>query len=132
MFEIMCDCPDKDIKLKIGQVFWKKISDCPGVYIPDADINDDEDMELPFICFHRYESFSSCYLNQNFLPDNSKTYTSCTNIENEEKGKVIIKKNLVLKSCRILDFHSDYYISEIINEFSSTIYLRSWQKSLCR
>ena len=35
------------------------------------------------------------------------------NLENVEKGKVTKQKILVLKSCRILDFHSEYYIVEI-------------------
>ena len=33
--------------------------------------------------------------------------------KNVEKGKVTTPKSIVLKSCRILDFHSEYYIPEI-------------------
>ena len=35
------------------------------------------------------------------------------NIENLEKGKITTRKILVLKSCSILDFRSEYYIPEI-------------------
>ena len=35
------------------------------------------------------------------------------NLENVDKLKVTTQKSLVLKSCRILDFHSEYYISKI-------------------
>ena len=34
------------------------------------------------------------------------------NIENVKKVKVTTWKSLVLKSCSILDFHSEYYIPE--------------------
>ena len=35
------------------------------------------------------------------------------NLENVEKGKVTKRKSLVLKSCSILDFHSECYIPAI-------------------
>ena len=35
------------------------------------------------------------------------------NIESAEKGKVTTRKSLVLKSCSIWGFHSEYYIQEI-------------------
>ena len=35
------------------------------------------------------------------------------NIENINKGKFITHKSLVMKSCIILDFNSEYYIPEI-------------------
>ena len=36
-------------------------------------------------------------------------------MESYWKGKVTTQKSLVLKSCIILDFHSEYYIPEIEN-----------------
>ena len=47
------------------------------------------------------------------MPENVKTCPSCMNIENIEIGKVTTQKSLVLKSCIILDFHSEYYIPAI-------------------
>ena len=35
------------------------------------------------------------------------------NLENVKKGKVTTRKILVLKSCSILDLHSEYYIPDI-------------------
>ena len=43
------------------------------------------------------------------FPEHGKSCPSCMNIE----GKVTTRKSLVLKSCRILDFHSEYYIPAI-------------------
>ena len=55
----------------------------------------------------------SCYLHKQLIPENSRTCPSCINIENSDNGKVTTWKSLVLKSCSILDFHSEYYIPDI-------------------
>ena len=52
-------------------------------------------------------------MQKQIFPDHEKTRPPYMNIENFVKGKVTTKKSVVLKSCRILDFHSEYYIPEI-------------------
>ena len=84
-------------------------SKCPGVFVTDAKMDNEDDADLPFIRFYHYENISSCSLHKQPFSDNGKTCTSCMNIENFEKGKVTTRKSLVLESCSILDFHSEYY-----------------------
>ena len=58
----------------------------------------------------------------------AKTRPSCKNIDNFKKGKVTTQKSLVLKSCRILDFHSEYYIPEFEKiSFSFVTCLHPWK-----
>ena len=83
-------------------------SECPGVFVPDAETNDENDANLPLIKFHHYKNTSSCYLNKQLFPKNGKTRPSFMNIEKVKKGKFITRKILVLKSCSIWDFHSEY------------------------
>ena len=52
-------------------------------------------------------------MHKHILPDYVKPCPSCMNIENLKKGKVTTRKSLLLKSCMILDFYSEYYIPEI-------------------
>ena len=55
---------------------------CPGVFVPDAEMNDKDDADLPFIRFHHYKNISSCsFCNQLFL-EHGENCTSCTNKDN--------------------------------------------------
>ena len=69
--------------------------------------------DFRFFCFHCYNNIISCYLHKNLFPENLKTCTSWMNMENFEERKVTTWKIIVLKSCSILDFCSEYYITEI-------------------
>ena len=88
-------------------------SECSGFFVPDADINCKEYLNLSFICFHHYKNISSCSLQKHLFPEHEKAYNSYMNLEIFEKGNVTTHKILVLKSCRILDFHLEYYIPAI-------------------
>ena len=84
-------------------------------------------MNLTFIRFHHYENISSCYFHKQLLPENGKTCISCINIQNVNKVKVTTHKIHVLKSWRILDFHSEYYIPEFEKiSFSFVTCLHPW------
>ena len=109
----MCDFLDKDIKFPRFSCLLNCCSECPGLFVPDAEINGDKYVDLQFIRFNHYENISSCSLHKQLLPDHGKTCPFCTNTENVEKEKVTTWKILVLSSCSILDFHSEYYIPEI-------------------
>ena len=51
----MCDCPDKDIKFPKWSCVLNCCSECTDVFVPDAEMNGDEDVELKFIQFHNYK-----------------------------------------------------------------------------
>ena len=70
-------------------------------------------MNLPFIPFYHCVNISSFYLHKQLLPEHGKTCPQFMNIENVDKEKVTTRKLLDLESCRILDFHSEYYIPKI-------------------
>ena len=90
-------------------------SECPSIFVPDAEINDEDDAYLPFIWFHHYRNIISCSLHKQILPEHGKICPLCINIENVDKVKVTTWKSLVLISCSILEFHSEYYITAIEN-----------------
>ena len=104
----MCDFTDKYIKSPKWSCVLNFCSECPGVFVPDAEINFDEDVNLPFNNFHHYKNIISCYYHKQIFPEHGKTCTLCMNIENPEKGKSTTRKSTLLKSCSILDFHSEY------------------------
>ena len=87
-FSSMCEFPDKDIKFPKWSCVLNFCSECPGVFFPEAEINYEEDVNLPSIHFHHYKDISSCYLTEHILPDNGKTCPLCTNLEDFDKGKV--------------------------------------------
>ena len=76
-------------------------------------MNGEKYVDLPFIHLNHYENASSCSLNKHILPEHGKTCTLWINTENFKNGKVATRENIVLKSCSILDFHSEYYVPEI-------------------
>ena len=51
-------------------------------------------MNITFIRFHHYKNISSCSFHKHLFPDHSKTFLSCTNIENADKEKVKHRKVL--------------------------------------
>ena len=89
-------------------------------------------MNLTFIRFHHCKILSSCYSQNQMFIDHGKICHSCKNIENVEKGKVATRKSLVLKSCSILEFCSEYYIPDIehLDFFASC--LHTYKESLWR
>ena len=74
-----------------------RFSQFPGVFVTDAEINGEEDVDLPFIYFYRYENIRSFYLHKQILPEHDKTFPLCMNPENVEKRKVTTQESLVLK-----------------------------------
>ena len=64
VFAIMYDCTDTCIKFPKWSYVLKVCSEFPGVFITFADMNDDKDVDLPFIHFHLCEDFSSCSLHK--------------------------------------------------------------------
>ena len=88
-------------------------SECPGIFVTDAEINDEDDVNLPFIQFYHYKNISFCYFHTQLFPDHGKICPSWMNLEFFEKGTFTTRKSLLLKSCIILDFHSEYYIPDI-------------------
>ena len=83
-------------------------SEFTSVFVTDAEMNDEDDMHLTFILFHHNKNISSCYFHKQLFPEHEKMGPSCMNIKNVEKGRVTTRKKLVLKSCSILDFWSEY------------------------
>ena len=71
-------------------------SECPGVFVPGVEMNDEDDVKLPFIRFYHYKNIISCYLQKQLLTDHVKTCPSCMNIENFYKVKDTTRKILVL------------------------------------
>ena len=51
-FASMCDFPEKDIKLPKCSCVLNCCSECNGVFVPDAENNCEEDVNLPLIIFH--------------------------------------------------------------------------------
>ena len=47
-FSSMCDCPNKYIKFTKWPCVLNCCSKCHSVLVPDAKVNDDEDVDLPF------------------------------------------------------------------------------------
>ena len=64
--------------------------------------------EPSIISFSSLKNLISCSLHKNISPEHGKICPSFINMENYWKGKVTTQKSLVLKSCIILDFHSEY------------------------
>ena len=108
-FSDMCDFPDKNIKLTKWPYVLNCCSECPDVFVSDAEVNSEEYSGLLFIHFCHYKTISYCYVNKHIFPDHGKTYPLWMNLESVDKGNVTTRKIPVLKSCSILDFRSEYY-----------------------
>ena len=106
----MCDCTEKYIKFPKWSWVLYDGSECPGISPPDAEMNGDKYMDLQFICFHHYENTSSYYLHKQILPEHGKICPSRMNLEIVDKRRVKTRNIIVLESCSIMAFHSDYYI----------------------
>ena len=106
-FYILCDFLEKYIKFPNWSCVLNCYSERPGVF-SGAEVTDEDDAYILFILFHQYKNISSFYLHKQLLPDHGKKYPSFMNIEIVEKGKVTTQKNIVLKSCSILGFCSEY------------------------
>ena len=104
----MCDFLEKDIKFPKWSCVLNFCSERPGVFVPDTEMNDEDDAHIILILFHHYNNTISCYLHKQLLPEHVKTFPSCMNIENVEKGKVATRIILVLKSYSILYLHLEY------------------------
>ena len=67
-FSSMYGFTEKYIKLPKWSCVLNCFSECPGVFFPDAEMNDEDDTYLPFVRFRHYEDISSCSLNKQLLP----------------------------------------------------------------
>ena len=52
----MCDFPEKDIKFSKCSYVLNYCSECTGLFVIDAEINDEDDTNIPFIIFHPYKN----------------------------------------------------------------------------
>ena len=102
----MCEFPDIYIKFPNWSCVLKFCIEYPGVFVPDKGMNYEDDANISFILFHHYKNISYCHLHKQLLTEHVKTFPSCINIQNFEKGKFTTRKGLVLKSCIIVDFYS--------------------------
>ena len=62
--------------------------ECPVVFVIDEEINCDEDVDLPFICFHYYQNIISCSLPKHILPECGKICPLCMNLGNLRKERL--------------------------------------------
>ena len=85
-FAIMCDCTDKYIKLTNWSFVLIFCSNFPGVFVTGAEMNDDKDVDLPFIIFCHYQNIRSCCFHKHILSQHHKTYPLCMNILNVENN----------------------------------------------
>ena len=85
-------------------------SEGPGVFVPNTEMNDEDDVNLPFNRFHIYINITSCSFYKHLFSEHVKTRPWCMNTEKSDKGKFKTRKSLVLKECRILDFQSEYFV----------------------
>ena len=51
----------------------------PGIIVPDVEINDGYDADLPLIRFCHYKNLSSRYLQKKLFLEHGKTCPSCMN-----------------------------------------------------
>ena len=102
------DFPDKYIRFTKWECVSNFCSECPGVFVADAKIDCEDYVILLFIRFYHYKNISSCYSHKQTFTDHGKTCPLWMNIENPDKGNVTTHRSLLLKSCRILDFHLEY------------------------
>ena len=51
---ILCDIFEKDTKLPKWSCVFNCCSECPGVFVPDEEMNNESDVNLPFVRFHHY------------------------------------------------------------------------------
>ena len=79
-FTSMCDSPQKYINMPKWSFVLNCCSECPGVFVPDAEMNDGDYGDIPFILFYHCENISSCFLHKHLLTKHSKTCPLCTNI----------------------------------------------------
>ena len=112
-FSSMCDFTEKYIELTKLSCVLNFCSECPGA----LSLLKKWTMRMIWIFhlfdFNQHKNISSCSLHKQLLTKNGKTCASCMNIENINKVKVTTRKIIALKLCRILYFHSEYYIPEI-------------------
>ena len=95
----MCDFTDKDTKFPKCSCMLNGCSECTGVFVPDTELNGDEDVKLPFIhSFSSLQNIRSCCFHKQVSSDHGKSCPLCMNIKKVEKGKVTTRKSIVLKS----------------------------------
>ena len=87
-FAIMCDFTYKNIKFTRWSCALNCCSECPSIFVPDSEINCEEDVNLPFINFHHYGNISSCSLHKQILTEHGKYFPSCIDIIFFKKEKL--------------------------------------------
>ena len=80
-------------------------SECTGVFVLDAEMNDEDDANIPFIQIHHCVNISSCSLHKHVFTEHGKICPSCMNIENAEKRK---------------NYNTEKYCTEIMQHFGSS------------
>ena len=49
-------------------------------FVPGTELNDEEDMDLPFIFLHHYQNIFYCSFHNKLIPEHGKTCPLCMNI----------------------------------------------------
>ena len=88
-------------------------SECPGTFFPDEEMNDNEDIDILFICFYHCEHVIFYYWHNELLPEHGKEIPLRISLKNVWKGRFTTQKSILLISIIILDFSSGYYIPVI-------------------
>ena len=99
------------------------LSEYTGIYVPDAEINNNKVMDLPFICFCHYENVGSFYLHMQLLTEHVNNSPICTNIENTKKGKVHTTISISIYPILYARYH--FMVTKSCKSFLSTIYYQT-------
>ena len=73
-------------------------SEFPDVFVTDAGINDEDDVNISLIQLHHCKNIISCSFHKQIFTKHKKACPSCINIENVGKVEFTTWKSLVLKS----------------------------------
>ena len=76
----MCDFPDKDMKFPKWSCVLNCCSECPGVFVTHEEINCEEGVNLPLICFCHYLNISSFYFHKQLFFKHVKICTLYVNL----------------------------------------------------
>ena len=72
VFSSECDFPEKYSKFQKFSCLLSYFSGYPGLFVPDAEINSEEYVDLPFICNNHFENISSYSFHKHLLSDHGK------------------------------------------------------------
>ena len=72
LFASMCDITQKYSKLPNCSCVLNCCSECPGFFVLDEEMNDEDDVNIPLILFPRYKNISSCSFHKQLFPAHLK------------------------------------------------------------